>query len=164
LGEAYFEVKEYHKSIEHYENAVLIMDKNRILPSVTKLNKIGVARAKVMANEKDIDLTSLFGYARENKLKRCQGWMMKHLAGILLNIDDDHVLEAEDCIKKAIKADIRNEMKFHVGRDYALYAELHKRKGDKPRAKESLSKAIAIFKECGADGWVQKYEKELAKI
>jgi tetratricopeptide (TPR) repeat protein len=164
LGEAYFEVKEYHKSKEHYENAVLIMDQNRVLPSINKLNKIGVARAKVMANEKDIDLTALFGYVRENKLKRCQGWMMRHVAEILLNIDSDHVPEAEDCIKTAIKADIRNEMKFHLGRDYALYAELLKRKGNKPKAKENLAKAIDILKECSADGWVTKYEEEMALL
>jgi len=31
-------------------------------------------------------------------------------------------------------------------------------------AKENLNKAIEILKECGADGWVEKYEKELAAI
>jgi hypothetical protein len=28
-------------------------------------------------------------------------------------------------------------------------------------AKENLGRAIEIFKECGASGWVEKYEKEL---
>jgi len=53
---------------------------------------------------------------------------------------------------------------FNLCRDYALYAELFKRKGDRPKAQENLGKAIEIFKECGADGWVSKYEKELAFI
>jgi hypothetical protein len=35
-------------------------------------------------------------------------------------------------------------------------------KHQKPRA--NLSKAIEIIKECGADGWVAKYEKELAEL
>jgi hypothetical protein len=30
--------------------------------------------------------------------------------------------------------------------------------------KESLNKAIEIFKESGADGWVGRYEKELALL
>ena len=51
---------------------------------------------------------------------------------------------------------------FNLGKDYALYAELFKRKGDRLKAQENLGKAIEIFKECGADGWVEKYEKELA--
>ena len=50
------------------------------------------------------------------------------------------------------------------GRDYALYAELFKRKGDQSKAKENLIKAIDILKECGADGWVEKYQKKLATL
>jgi hypothetical protein len=42
--------------------------------------------------------------------------------------------------------------------------ESHKRKGEPSRAKETLNKAIEIFKECGADGWVERYEKELAEL
>jgi hypothetical protein len=32
------------------------------------------------------------------------------------------------------------------------------------KAKEDLNRAIEIFKECGADGWVEKYAKELASL
>ncbi len=53
---------------------------------------------------------------------------------------------------------------WNLARDYALYADLFKRKGDPPKAKEKLNKAIEIFTECGADGWVEKYEKELAEL
>jgi hypothetical protein len=53
---------------------------------------------------------------------------------------------------------------FHLGQDYALYAKLFKRKGDRLKARENLAKAIEILKECGADGWVVKAEKELARI
>jgi hypothetical protein len=53
-------------------------------------------------------------------------------------------------------------MRWNLARDYALYSELFKRKGDLPKARENLGKAIDIFKECGADGWVEKYERELA--
>jgi len=72
--------------------------------------------------------------------------------------------EAEHWIQKAIEADQRNGMMFHLGKDYALYADLFKRKGDRPKAQENLGKAIEILKECGADGWVEKYEKELATV
>ncbi len=37
-------------------------------------------------------------------------------------------------------------------------AESHKRKAEPSKAKENLNKAIEIFKDCGADGWVEKYE------
>jgi hypothetical protein len=55
-------------------------------------------------------------------------------------------------------------MRFHLAKDHILYAELFKRKGDRLKARGNLGKAIEIFKECGADGWVEKYEKELATI
>jgi hypothetical protein len=53
---------------------------------------------------------------------------------------------------------------FWLGKDYALYAGLFKREGDRLKAQENLGKAIEILKECGADGWVEKYEKELALL
>ena len=53
---------------------------------------------------------------------------------------------------------------WNLARDYALYADLFKRKSDLSKAKEKLNKATKIFKECGADGWVEKYEKELAGL
>lgn len=60
--------------------------------------------------------------------------------------------EAENWIQKAIEADQRNGMKFRLGRDYGLYAELHKRKGDPSKARENLGRAVEILRECGADG------------
>jgi len=55
-------------------------------------------------------------------------------------------------------------MRWNLAQDYALYAELFKRKKDPSKAKETLNTAIEIFKECGADGWVERYEKELASL
>jgi len=49
-----------------------------------------------------------------------------------------------------------------LGRDYWVYAELFKRKGNRSKVKENVSKAIEIVRECGADGWAEKYEKELS--
>ena len=86
------------------------------------------------------------------------------MGAIFLGIDDQHMAEAEDWIRKAIEADQRNGMRFHLGLDHALYAEFFKRKGDSLQARENLGRAVEIFRECGADGWVEKYEKELALI
>jgi len=52
----------------------------------------------------------------------------------------------------------------YLGEDFTLYAELFKRKGDMSIARETLGKALEIFRECGADGWVTKYDKELAAL
>ena len=53
---------------------------------------------------------------------------------------------------------------FHLGRDYAFYVDFFRQKGNRLKARENLGKAIEILKECGANGWVIKYQKELASI
>jgi hypothetical protein len=45
-----------------------------------------------------------------------------------------------------------------------LYADWFKKKGDVQGAKEHLTKAIDLFQECGADGWVMRTEKALAEF
>ena len=164
LGDIYFEMGDFLRSKEHYEKGSCVLGNIRSLHSWVGFGKVGVARSKVLNKEKDVDLESLYIHSRNNKIKAYEGWIQRYIGEILLNIDDQHISEAEHWIQNAIEADQRNRMMFHLGKDYALYADLFKRKGDRLKAQENLGKAIEIFKECGADGWVEKYEKELAMI
>jgi tetratricopeptide (TPR) repeat protein len=143
------------KAISHTKKA-------GFLPSWMNLNNIAVVRSMVMNNEKDVDLEAIYTYISKNKIKAFDGWMRRLLGEILLNMDENHLSEAEDWIRQAIDADQKNGTMFFLAKDYAVYADLFKRKNDIPKARENLTKAIDIFKECGADGWVEKYEKELA--
>ena len=164
LGELYFEIEEYQESIDYYNRAILLLERNSLLPSWVSIIKIGVARAKAMNSEIDIDLESLYGHVTKNRVKVFDGQMRKYISEIILNIYNEVIPEAEDWIKKAIEADQQNGMMWHLGKDYALYAELFKRKGDLSKARENLGKAIEILKECGAYGWIEKYEKELSAL
>jgi tetratricopeptide (TPR) repeat protein len=164
LGEVYFELGDFLRSKEHYEKSSWILENIRLWPSWANLAKVGLARSKVMNKEKDVNLGSLFTYSQNNKMKVFEGWIQRYIGEILLNVDDQHISESEHWIEKAIETDQRNRMMFHLGKDYALYAELFKRKGDRLKARENLGKAIEILKECGADGWVEKAEKELATL
>ncbi len=164
LGDAYFNMGKYQESQNYYNEAASILDQANLFPSLSNLCKIGFAKAKIMNNEKDINLESVYGYHKKKRIRLFDGWMARYIGEILLNIDDQHISEAEDWIKEAIEADSRNDMRWHLGRDYALYAELFKRKGDQLKARENLGKAIEIMKECSADGWVEKYEKELEPL
>jgi tetratricopeptide (TPR) repeat protein len=164
LGSIYFIIGEYQKSKFHYKKAVSIIEKNKTLPSWMNLNRIGVARAKVMNNEKDIEIETLYDYVDENNLKLYDGCMRRYIGEILLNIDDQQISEAENWIKKAIEAHRNNGMNWHLAEDYALYADLFKRQGYQAKAKENLSKAMNIFQECGADGWVDKTKKQLEAL
>jgi class 3 adenylate cyclase/tetratricopeptide (TPR) repeat protein len=160
LGDICFEIGEYQKSKEHYSKAISLLENAAFWPSVINLNKMALARTEAVDGEKDIDLESLYEYVAANKMKSCEGMMARYISVILLNIDDKHISDAEDWVKKAIKADERNGMIWHLGRDYAFYAEMLGRKGNQAKADKTLKKAIKIFKECGADGWVEKFEKE----
>ncbi|NIS67486.1 MAG: hypothetical protein GTO12_00605 [Proteobacteria bacterium] len=164
LGETYFEIGEYQRSKDHYRNSIWFTEHGGFLPSWVYLIKTGLARAKVMNNEKDIDLEPLYGYLTENRIKAYDGQIRRYVGEILLNIDDQHMSEAGDWIKEAIETDEKNGMMWHLGSDYSLCAQMFKLKGDQTKARENLSKAIEIFKECGADGWLAQAEKELASL
>ena len=164
LGKTYFEMGDFSKSKKHCERGSQLWEHNRVFPSLVSFAKVASERSKVMNNEKDVDLETLSVHSRNNKMKMKEGWVSRFIAEILLNIDDQHMSEAEKWIQEAIEADLRNGMVFHLGKDYALYGEFFKRKGDRLKVQENLGKAIEIMKDCGADGWVNKYKREMATI
>jgi len=164
LGETYFEMGNFPSAKDQYEKVCGLLEHTRLMPSVVGLVRIGEAKSRVMNNEKDVDLESLYIQSRNNKIKTGEGWIQRYIGEILLHIDDQHLSESEHWIQKAIEADQRNRIMFHLGKDYALYADLFKRKGNRSKAQENLGKAIEIFKECGADGWAEKAEKDLVII
>ena len=164
LGEVYFYRGEYQKCQEFYSKSISLAERVRFRRSFTIYMELGLARAKMLNYEKDIDLESLYRHAAENKLKQFDGWISRDIAEILLNIDGRHMPEAEEWIKKAIEADTRNRTMMYLGWDYALYADLLKRKGDLPEAKNKLGNAIEIYRECGADGWLKKAQQDLAEL
>ena len=93
-----------------------------------------------------------------------QGSAAHAMGVIFLNIDDARMDVADVWIKKAIEKDGHYRMPWYLAKDYALYAEFFRKKGDLSQAKEKLQTAIAIFRECGADGWVKKYDEELIRL
>ena len=83
---------------------------------------------------------------------------------IYLYLDDKHMDEAEAWIRKAIEMDEQHKMPWDLARAYALYAEFFRKKADPTQAKEKLGKAIDLMRSIGADGWVKRYDNELAKL
>jgi len=164
LGQIHFELGEYQKSVDYHDKARSLVEANRFLPSWANLNRIRIARSKVMNGEKDVDLESLYRYAHENKVRLHQGCMNRCIGQVLLNMDHAHLSDAKDWIEKAIEADTKNGMLFRLGQGYGLHAELFRRQEDRPKARESLGRAIEIYRQCGADGWVEEAEKELASL
>jgi tetratricopeptide (TPR) repeat protein len=164
LGETYFEMGNFDQSKHHYNKTIQTIEQSRFLPSWMNLSRIGLERAKVMNGDRDIDLETLYRYVNENKIKFYEGLMARYVSEVLFNIDDQKTHKAKEWIRKAIQADEKNGMMWHLGRDYAFYGGIYTTNGDYVKGKENLAKAIEILKECGADGWVEKYEKKLATL
>ncbi|NIO05001.1 MAG: AAA family ATPase [Proteobacteria bacterium] len=164
LGDMYFDLGKYEEAKDYYQRGLSILEPGKMLPSMMKLFEVAVARVKVLEGDRDVDLSELVRYYKANKFKVFQVWMARYIGEILLNIDEEHISDAENWIKEAIETDKRNGMRWFLAGDYALYAELYKRKGMPSKAKEKLKEARDIFKECGADGWAKKAEKELAAL
>ena len=162
LGLLYLDIKKYRTAKDYHEKAISILSRARFCPSWINANKLCLLRAKVLNNERNINLGELFIYYQNNKFKIFEGWNARYIGEILLNIDDHHISDAEEWIKKAIEANSRSNIDWFLANDYVLYSELFKRKEDYSEARENLKKAIEILKGCGADGWVEKYKKELA--
>jgi class 3 adenylate cyclase/tetratricopeptide (TPR) repeat protein len=164
LGEIFHVTGDFQKAIGYHEDAFRFRERSDFLPSWSSVCKTGVALNKIMSGGQVVDLESLCSDAIKIKLKTGEGWIRRNLGEIFLNIDGQHFPEAQHWIEKAIEADERNDMRWHLAGDIAVYAELFKRKGDREKAREQLGKAIDIYKECGADGWVTRAEEELTKL
>ncbi len=154
---------EYKEAQNYFERMISILQPTKYRPSEIGLYKVGLARARALNSDQEIDLNEVLQYYGDIRSKAMKHRCSRYICEILLNIDR-YMNKAEDWINKAIETDKSNGFMFFLGQDYALYAELFKRKGELSKAKENLNRAIEIFKECGADGWVKKYEEELASL
>jgi class 3 adenylate cyclase/tetratricopeptide (TPR) repeat protein len=164
LGCTYTDMGEQEKSRDCFNKAISLHRQYSSFPSWRNLCSIALVRAKVIDNEMDIDLSEIYKCRDDNRIEALNGWMSGYIGDILLNIHEEQISEAEDWIKKAIEVNTKNGMRWHLAKDYVSYADLFQHKGDLPKAKEKLTKAIDIFRECGADGWVERYEEEVAKL
>ena len=164
LGDVYFYLGEHQNSQYFYTNAVDLLKKRQMYFSCMNVSQISLEKARVAMNDRNIDIQSLPAYAAQNRWKIFQGLTKRSIAEILFYLDERHLSKAEEWIKQAINEDEENQMSHQLGHDYAIYAKIFDRKGQREKSKETLSKAMEIFDECGANGWVEKYEKELAAL
>ena len=131
---------------------------------MNNLVKICLALTQMIKNGTTIDLGPYYKFAESNKLKINDGCVRRYIGEILLHMNDQQTSNAKHWIEEAIDTDSRNGTKWDLGKDYVVYSRFFMKNGNQQKAKDNLSKAIEIFAECGADGWVDKTEKELALI
>jgi class 3 adenylate cyclase/tetratricopeptide (TPR) repeat protein len=155
----------FREAEECIDDLIALLGRTRIYPSGDRVLQIAKAATGILSGRFDPALDAALTFdLQEVKRWSMQGMAALNMGQIYLSIDDKHMDEAETWIRKAIEVDERNMMPWDLARDYALYAEFFKKKGDTAQAKETLSKAIDLMRDCGADGWVKRYEEELAGL
>jgi predicted ATPase/class 3 adenylate cyclase len=135
---AYNEIGDYGKAKNHCDKLIFMAKQAGLGPSRINYIKTCLALTKVLDNKKDIDLESLYNYVEENKIKLFEISMRRDIGEILLKIDDKHLSETEDWLKKAIEASKRSGMMWYVAMDYALYADFFKYKGESNRNPQKM--------------------------
>ena len=159
LAHTYFFTQRYKEAIEFYTRTISTMNEMGQFHHWTPYHKLSLERA-ILADcgtiSPGFDPAT---YRRENKFKVNEGIIESTIADILIKIDPKFIPEAEASVRAAIAADERNQTKWYLGQDYAVYSEVCRIKGDVPMARAHLMRAIEIFRECGADGWVEQVRK-----
>ncbi len=102
LGWTYLQMGNYKTSQEYHKRSISLYEHYNMFPSYKSVNKISIALAKVMNNEKDINLNEIFKWYEDIKIKWVKGFALNIIGKILLNIDDQHKSESEDWIKRSI--------------------------------------------------------------
>jgi len=164
LGNIYFEKGKYDKAISYYTKSISLLKQGRIMPSWIRIAQIEIIRTRCFQNIVDMNSNNLFNYAYENKLKIYDGMISRLIGTILMSTDDQPQSLAEDYITKAIDIDEKRDLRWQLAKDYAAYSDFFKKNENIVKAKEKMVKAIDIFKACGAEGWAEKYEKELVAM
>jgi tetratricopeptide (TPR) repeat protein len=163
IFELFISKRRYQAAQSYYEKMISILRPTQYRPSEMGLYKVGLARAKVLNADLNINIDELIEYCNRIRSKRMQNKCSRYICEILLHVDSQPT-RAENWIKQVIAVDEHDSFRFYLAQDYVLYAELQKRNDNPSEAREQLGKALEIFKECGAKGWVEKYRTELARL
>lgn len=110
----------------------------------------------------DFDPNFLVEYLTANELCVYDGLIKRHIGEIMTYLGE--LGEAEHWFEQAAETHQKNKMRYHLAGDYAVRSAACKRRSDSMAAREYLTRAINIFKKCGTDGWVEKYEKALIEL
>ncbi len=164
LARVYMQTGEFQKSEMHHDKEITIFENYNIMSSWKILAIMSRSRLSVSTVMDSYHKDILFDFLNRNRVKIFEGILTRYLGEFLLNSGSRYYIEAEKCLSKAIELDKRFDMNFYLAKDHAAYALLHKNMGKLQAARENFEKSIDIFKQCGADGWVERYEKELAAL
>ena len=165
LGLLYIEKGDYKRAEDTLERGISsFLKEEKVFPQFANMFDVLILDAKVLGNDRGVVLGELSRFYENNKAKLFEGRIAAIIGEILLNIDAEHLTDAEYWIKKAIEVNANNRITIFQGFDFGLYAKVLKRRGEFAECREMLAKAVDVLRQFGADGWVKKYEEELVAL
>lgn len=163
LGDTHYELHQYQEAIAHYEAAIRELERSGNLPSWKNLIEVALIRTQLAAGEDTrCDVKTLHRYAAANRLGVYDGLVKRYIGESLSFLDD--MEGAEQWFERAAARHRAKEMRYHLAGDYAAWSSAHLRRGDGEAARRHLVRSIDAFRESGAGGWVETYEKKLINL
>jgi class 3 adenylate cyclase/tetratricopeptide (TPR) repeat protein len=164
LGDLCCALGDHGDAVEYYERSLTDLHETLRIPALIGILTISSARARALAGERDISHGELFRQYQNVSYRLWQGSMARQVAEILLALGDRPLSEAEEWLDRAIEMDRGNGLRWQLGQDHTSYAELCVRRGNLDHARDHLSRAVEIFRDCGATGYREKADRALAAI
>jgi len=161
LGHIFFARKRYRESMIQFKAAARILQQLGLEPSLVGYTGALVMLASGMCGENTPEPEFLFKVASENRLPFQEGSIWRCIGITLSQCLDEAMEKARIALEKAIEADTRNGTRWSLAMDYLAYADLLDRGGSETTARDNQGKALAVFEECGADGWSREVERRL---
>ena len=166
LGWTYHDMGNYDKAKKYHQQCVSILEDARFFPSWINCHKLWVKCNRIISGEADIDIHKLDELIKTHEKT---DWQYVSPSDHTASGRSFYALTIATCRsggmdQTSIDFDKLHAVPWNLAKDYALYADWFKKKGDIQGAREQLTKAIDIFRECGADGWVTRTEKALAEL
>ena len=118
----------------------------------------------VLKKEADFDSREAIQLFEQLDFSMVRSGVASAITMIILNNPDIANCEAEFWIKKSFEIDTKADLKIRMAFTHWHYSKFFIQENNLPQAQEQMNKAIDTMKECGADGWVERYEKELAEL
>jgi tetratricopeptide (TPR) repeat protein len=154
-----------YKEARHFFRETLTTFKNRKDNPVPweSFHELCLQMAQAVSGEAVRDFCPSF-FGSQKVSPQIAGIYQATLARILIMFGPDRWSEAESLLNNAIATDDRIGTRWSLAQDHAALSELHQKNGDRTSARHHLNQAIEIMQECGADGWVEKYQAALSEI
>jgi len=166
LAEIQYETSDYNKAALYAEKALEISKKSNIKWAEGKTNILlgCISRQQEKSQIKKAEAFILYGITKLEEVN--YKWMIAKGYSELgeLYRSAGRKEDTINALKKAELIFVELRTVYYLARIHEIYHLVYKDEGDFPKSRKHLIQAIDIMKEFGADGWVERYEKELAEL